>query len=367
MYVPPNPKIIREDISEVLKADLPWESLSGKNVLVAGGSGMLAAYIVELLLLLPEYVKCDPPQVTVLVRNKDKAEKRFADYLKNPSFKIRTDDICKKLEDPVFCDTQVIIHAASIPRPDSKVPVDVMAPNIIGTWNLLELARTLPDFEQFIYFSSGIVNGDSIKSDVPISEDMYFASSCTSPTACYSEAKRAGETISLSFMRQYGVPVKVIRYFGCYGPGMDLHNDPRAFTSFIKNAVYEQEIVLRSAGEETRFWCYATDATDAFFRVFFSPKYGEVWNIANEDGGCLIRELAQTACELSPGKNISLRFDISNVPAGHVSFKSPHVTVPDTRKIRSLGYSPKISIREGLQRSINAYYKPKESSHAIGK
>jgi len=367
MYVPPNPRIIREDIKEIMKADIPWKSLSGKNILVTGGSGMVAAYIVETLLLLSEYVECAPPRVTVLVRNRDKAEKRFAGYLDCPNFKVRTGDICKGLERSVFSGTQVIIHAASIPRPDSKVPVDVMAPNIIGTWNLLELARTLSDFEQFIYFSSGIVNGENIKSDIPISEDMYFASSCTNPAACYSEAKRAGETICLSFMRQYGVPVKVLRYFGCYGPGMDLDNDPRAFTSFIRSAVCEEDIVLHSSGEETRFWCYLTDATDAFFRVFFSPKHGEVWNIANDDAGCTIRELAQIVCELSPEKKISLRYDSNSVPAGYAPFKSPHLTIPDTRKLRALGYLPKISIREGLRRTIEAYCNQEGTNRVVGK
>jgi nucleoside-diphosphate-sugar epimerase len=356
MYVPPNIKIIRKDISEIIKADLPWESLSGKRVLITGGSGMLPAYIVETLLLMPEYIKhISQPQVTVLVKNKEKAQKRFADYLGCPNFKLMTEDICKGFDKSVFAGTQVIIHAASISRPDSKIPVDVMAPNIIGTWNLLELVRTLPNFEQFLYFSSGIVNGESIKSDVPVSEDMYFSSSCTSPVACYSEAKRAGETICLSFMRQYGVPVKVLRYFGCYGPGMDLENDPRAFTSFIKNAVHKEDIVLRSAGGETRFWCYLTDATDAFFRVLFSPKYGEVWNIANDEAGCTIRELAQIVCELSSENKISVRYDSRSVPAGYTPFSSPHITVPDTRKLRGLGYAPKISIREGLRRTLKAY------------
>lgn len=357
MYEPPNLQIVRTDIAEILKTELPWNSLSGKKILVTGAAGMLAAYIVDTLLLLPEYFDCAPPLVTVLVRNREKAKKRFSSYLDNPNFKLRTDDICMSLDVAVFSGTEVIIHAASKPRPDVKKPVEVMAPNVLGTWNLLEVARELPGFEQFIYFSSGIVNGENIKSDIPISEDMFFSSSCTNTAACYSEGKRAGETICLSFMRQYGIPVKLLRYFGSYGPGMDLYNDPRAFTSFVKNAVCGEDIILHSTGEETRFWCYITDATEAFFRVFFDSVYGEAWNIANEDAGCTIRELAQIACELSPNKKISVQFDPSKLPSGYTPFKSQQITVPDTSKLRKIGYSPKISIRKGLQRTINAYRK----------
>ena len=169
MYEPPNPQNVRADIEEILKVELPWQSLAGKKVVVTGAAGMLAAYIVDTLLLFPEYLDCASPQVTAVVRNRDKAEKRFSEHLNNPNFELRTDDICKSFEAASFSGTQVIIHAASIPRPDGKRPVEVMAPNVLGTWKLLELARELPGFEQFLYFSSGIVNGEDIKSDIPIS------------------------------------------------------------------------------------------------------------------------------------------------------------------------------------------------------
>lgn len=355
MYTPPHSENVRADIEEILKTDLPWTSLANKNILVTGAAGMLAAYIVDTLLYLPEGVKCAPPQVTALVRNKEKAELRFAAYLNRPNFSIATDDICKPLDCSAYAGTQVIIHAASIPRPDGKIPVDVMAPNLLGTWYLLEMARELEGFEQFIYFSSGIVNGDDIMSDVPISEEMYFASSCTSPGACYSESKRVGETICLSFMRQYGIPVKLLRYFGSYGPGMDLYNDPRAFTAFIKNSICGEDIVLLSTGEETRFYCYITDATEAFFRVYFSSTHGEAWNIANNEAGCTIRELAEKASALSPHENVITRFDPDKVPAGYSPFKSRQITIPDIRKLREIGFAPKIGIREGLRRTIAAY------------
>jgi len=355
MYEPPDPRIVKADIEELLNMELPWASLSGKNILVTGAAGMLAAYIVDTLLLIPDYCGCLSPRVTALVRNKEKAEKRFSHHIENENFRIATDDICRTIEADTFPGTEVIIHAASIPRPDGEKPVDVMAPNLLGTWNLLELARKLQGFEQFVYFSSGIVNGENIISDVPISEEMFFSSSCTSPGACYTESKRAGETICISFMKQYGIPVKMVRHFGSYGPGMDLHGDPRAFTAFVKNAVKGDDIVLHSAGEETRFWCYIIDATEAFFRVFFSKIYGEAWNIANDEAGCTIKELAQTIASLATRKQISVRINAGKVPSGYTPFKSQQITVPDTTKLRKTGFSPRINIKEGLRRTINAY------------
>jgi len=366
MYEPPDPSATRADAGEILKADLPWESLSGKKVLITGGAGMLAAYITETLLFLPERRGVQPLDLTVLVRSEDKARRRFASHLDRPNFHLRTDDICQVPAKQAFLGTSVIIHAASTPRPDTVVPTDVLAPNILGTWNLLRLARDLSGFERFVYFSSGIVNGESIESEAPISEDMYFGSSCTSPGACYSEGKRAGEAICLAFMRQFGVPVDLLRCFGCYGPGLDLRNDPRAFASFIRDALWSDTISMQSAGEETRFWCYATDAIDGFFRILLNPRRGEAWNIANDDAGCTIRELAEMARELSPREGMSIRHTKDLAPAGYSPFKSPRVTVPDTRKLRTLGYCPKISVREGLRRTMVAYPGHREDRDDVG-
>ena len=121
MYETPNHQKIRDDIEEILKTELPWESLSGKKIMVTGAAGMLPAYIVDILLLLPEYLKCTPPLVNALVRNRDKAEKRFSSYLNNPNFKLSTDNICKNIDSYRF---GPIIAEITSPAPGVGIAIE---------------------------------------------------------------------------------------------------------------------------------------------------------------------------------------------------------------------------------------------------
>jgi UDP-glucuronate decarboxylase len=354
-YRPPNYEIISTDIDEVLGHDMAWDTLSGKTIAVLGATSMVAGYIVDALMMLKQLRGIELAGVIVAVRNTAKAEARFARYLKNDMFSIVQVDVSRDIDAVLFTGVNIMIHAASIARPDRQHPVDVMAPNILGTWNLLNIARELPDFEQFIYFSSGIVNGENIKSKAPVSEEMYFPTSCLSPTSCYTESKRAGESIAKAFMDQYGVPVKMIRHFGTYGPGMDLNNDPRAFTSFVKSVVNGEDIVLHSTGEETRFWCYISDATEVFFRVLFASEFGGAWNIANDEAGSTIYEFADAVTRQDTKGVAKVTFNPGSVPEGYTPFKSDEITVPDVSKVRALGFAPKVGIDEGLKRTVGSY------------
>ena len=356
-YRVPDRDIIAKDIETVAACDLPWERLTGKTVAIVGATSMLASHIVDALLGLKRLRGTGPAKVIAAARNLDKANARFAHHGDDPALEIVPVDVATDIDPSIFSGARIMVHAASIARPDRQRPLDVMAPNLLGTWRLLDIARNLPGFEQFVYFSSGIANGENIKSKVPITEEMYFPTSCLSPTSCYTESKRAGESIAKAFMDQYGVPVKIIRHFGTYGPGMDLDNDPRAFTSFVRCAVDGQDIVLHSTGEETRFWCYIADATEAFFRVLFADEFGTAWNVANDRAGSTIYEFAEAVTRQDPRGKSRVTFNPGSVPEGYTPFKSDEITVPDIGKLRGIGFDPSVGIDEGLRRTVRAYAK----------
>ena len=356
-YRVPDRDIIAKDVEAVAACDLPWERLAGKTIAVVGATSMLAGHIVDALLALTRLRGAGPAKVIAAARNMDKASARFAHHADDPALEIVPVDAAADIDPETFRGVHIMVHAASIARPDRQHPLDVMAPNLLGTWRLLDIARNLPGFEQFVYFSSGIANGENIKSKVPITEEMYFPTSCLSPTSCYTESKRAGESIAKAFMDQYGVPVKIIRHFGTYGPGMDLDNDPRAFTSFVKRVVDGQDIVLHSTGEETRFWCYIADATEAFFRVLFADEFGGAWNVANDRAGSTIYEFAEAVTRQDPRGKSRVTFNPGSVPEGYTPFKSDEITVPDIGKLRGIGFDPSVGIDEGLRRTVRAYAK----------
>lgn len=344
-------KIITEDIESVLSEQLPWNELSGKTICVTGANGMLAAYVVETLLALSSRLDRGV-QVVALVRNVNKCSARFARWLDCSNLIVKKWDF--EDADIGVPDCNIMIHAASVPRPDSQKPVDVIGPNVVGTWNLLWYChKYCKVFEQFLFFSSCGVYGDDFLEDYPVREDMAFALNQMLPSSCYAEAKKMGENLCVCFMRQYGIAVKILRYAHTYGPGMDLENDPRSFVSFVRSMISGEDIVLFSNGDMSRCFCYISDATNAFFRVLFYGNKGEAYNIANEEERLTILELAiliarlfgrPSACVKKSNKN-------SSVDAG--GYAPQRYTIrPDITKLKKLGFEPHVSTEEGFKRSI---------------
>ena len=72
-----------------------------------------------------------------------------------------------------------------------------------------------------------------------------------------------GETICVSWLKQYDIPVKIVRPFHTYGPGMTL-DDGRVYADFIADIVNSRNIIMKSDGLAMRSFCYLSDATIAF-------------------------------------------------------------------------------------------------------
>ena len=349
--LPIDTDVIEEDVNEILNDDLPWERLSGKTVVITGANGMLAAYIVETLLTLNDRID-KPIRVVALVRNVDKAMKRFSRWTGCLNLIVkqwRSDDSDIGIEE-----CNILIHAASIPRPDSKIPVDVIAPNVIGSWNLLNYCRThCRKLEQFIFFSSGAVYGDNFTDDRRVSESQFFPINQMDPVSCYAESKRMGENLCVSFMRQYGIPVKILRYAHTYGPGMDLAKDPRSFIYFVNCVLNGKDIELRTSGEMVRYFCYITDATRALFYILFRGSNGEAFNVANDNGKTSICELAKMIAGLSSSKSkVLLNVANTKVPGYSPQQYAFH---PDTQKLQMLGFEPRVSVPDGFSRVLRYY------------
>jgi nucleoside-diphosphate-sugar epimerase len=343
-------QIISEDIADILDSDLNWESFRDKTVLVSGANGFLPAYMVYSLLSVSR-VKNLNISVIALVRNKEKGEKRFHDFLLNPNFIIIVQDVC----DPITVSEPVhyIIHAASQASPKfyGVDPVGTLKANVTGTLNLLQLASD-KKVERFLYFSSSEVYGSLQQDKIPTKESDFGYIDPTNVRACYAESKRMGETISVSWMHQYKVPIVIVRPFHTYGPGMDL-NDGRVYADFIANMVNSTDITMKSDGSAIRAFCYISDAVKAFFKVLLNGEAGQAYNVGNDECESSIIDLAEKLVTLEPYKNLKVkRFEEqgSNYMKSLVSRNAP-----DISKIKNLNWFPDIDIEKGFSRTIKSY------------
>ncbi len=343
--------IIAEDISQILDSDLPWQKLFSKNILITGANGFLSSYIVRTLLSLND-LKKGRIKIFALVRNINKAKKVLADILSRDDLKIIIQDVSEKIK--VREKIDYIIHAASQASPKyfGIDPVGTLLPNIIGTYRLLKLARK-KKVKGFLFFSSGEVYGAVEQNKQPIDEKTFGYLDPVQLRSCYAESKRMGESMCSSWFHQYQVPVKIVRLFHTYGPGMDLA-DGRVQADFVANIISKKNIIIKSLGKDKRNFCYLSDAIKGFFYVWLKGQDGQVYNIGNSNEEISIRDLAKLLIGLFPDLKLKAVFQKRKTGNSYLTSKISRA-YPDTTKLSLLGWNPTVSLKEGLKRTIKSY------------
>ncbi|MDR0415148.1 MAG: NAD-dependent epimerase/dehydratase family protein [Prevotellaceae bacterium] len=344
-------KVIQEDLKHIAASEVGWQQFENKTVLITGANGFLPAYMVETLLHVARTGVVQNLKVLALVRNREKAEKRFAHLLHDARLELIVQDVCQPVQ--VSQPVHFIVHAASqaSPRYYGVDPVGTLSANVSGTINLCELARKNP-VQSFLYFSSGEVYGKADERLTEVSEVDYGYLDPMDVRSCYGEAKRMGETICVSYMHQHGVPVKVVRPGHTYGPGMDL-NDGRVFADFVKNIVNGENIVMNSDGSASRAFCYLSDATVAFFKALLDGKVGEAYNVANPLCEITIRDLAEKLVALFPEKRLKV-VRTERVSSGYIASKNTHCFA-SIKKIQLLSWNPVVTIEDGFYKTVLSY------------
>ena len=344
--------IITEDLRAIVAHALPWQQLFGKTVLISGANGFLPAYMVETLLHLNATQPAAQITVLALVRNLEKAQQRFAAHLDNPRLKFLAQDVCVPVSQTERID--YIVHAASQASPIyyGTDPVGTLNANIIGTLNLLNLAR-IQQVKGFLYFSSSEIYGQVEEKSIPIDEDTFGYLSPTVVRSCYAESKRMGENMCVSYNSQFDVPATIVRVFHTYGPGMAL-NDGRVFVDFVRDALQGRAIEMRSDGSARRAYCYIADAVVAYFTVLLTGIPGQAYNVGNPAEEHSVLELARLISKLSPTTELQVQElpadPTSNYVPGAVSRVSPRIA-----KLNALGWSPTTSAMVGFARTIASY------------
>jgi nucleoside-diphosphate-sugar epimerase len=341
-------RIIAEDVRAVLAAPLPWRELDGAEVLVTGAAGFLAGYLVETLMTMRVLLGFGPKAVVGLVRDRCRAEVRFAHYATRSEFRLVEGDVKNGLPSAT---PQFIIHAASnaSPRYYLTDPVGILQANLAGTAAMLELARKTQG--KLLFFSSSEVYGQTDR--IPTSEDDYGFLDPTAARSCYAESKRAAETMCVCWALQHGVHATIVRPFHTYGPTVAL-DDGRVFADFVADVVAGRDIVMKSEGLAQRAFCYVADATAGFFTVLLKGVCGQAYNIGNDQAETSIRGLAEMLVDLFPERALKVVAD----PAAksHTYAASPVMrNAPDIGRAGGLGWFPRTPLEEGFRRMVLSY------------
>lgn len=340
--------IVRQDIEAAARAvasEAP--ALAGRTVLVSGGNGFLGSYLVGTLLQLNRSVLRTPCRVTVL-DNFITGSRDSAIYdVHDPQVNIVECDVSKPL--PADLAADYLLHAAGIASPVyyRQFPLETIEVAVTGTRNMLAHAHA-KKARGVLYFSSSEIYGDPDPRFIPTPEDYWGNVSSIGPRSCYDESKRLGETLCATYHWHHQVPVRIVRPFNVYGPGMKT-NDYRVIPTFLMNGIRHQALPVHDKGNQTRTYCYVSDATAGFLKVLLRGRDGEVYNVGKEEEEINVVSLAKIVAGLFPYPvPIELTRYPENYPAGE-----PRRRCPDLRKIRGeLGYQPAIELEAGLARTL---------------
>ena len=330
----------QQDILQIFNMDLPWEKLSGCNILITGATGLIGGCLVEALMANPlrNY------HVYASGRNEDRAKNRFKDCAENNAFHFIQYDVLKSLE----CDVRFdyIIHAASNANPKfyATQPVEVIKANVIGVTNLMDYGLS-HGMKRFLYVSSGEVYGEG--DGRVFTEDYSGYVNCATSRACYPSSKRAAETLCVSYASEYGTDVVIARPCHVYGPHFT-DQDNRVYAQFIRNVLRGEDIVMKSTGEQFRSWCYVVDCVSALLHILLKGENGQAYNIADGKSNISIRDLAEIIAK-NNGKEV-----VIDVPDADekIGFNPVKKSIFSTEKLESLGWAAKTPINDGISHTI---------------
>ncbi len=346
MRIDINNEIIKSDMENIYGRGQDWNRFHDKTVFISGAYGMLASYMVCFFMYLNIHTKIS---VRIIAQGRDekKAKERFGDFWNHKNFRFYLGDILYPLQD--IPEADYIIHAAGIanPRYYTTMPVEVIEPNVIGTYHLLRLAEE-KKCSSFLFFSTGDVYGRVAEPD-KIDENTVGMLDPLESHSCYGESKRLGETLCAAFYREYGVPVKMARIGHTYGPTMDIYNDPRVFASFVKCIVEGEDIVLHSDGSARRPFCYIADATAAFLLLLLDGHAGEAYNVTNTEQFISVGELAGILAAI-PGKKVNVVMKERKTADKYLEARLNQENKPDEAKLRALGWETYYDVKRGFER-----------------
>lgn len=322
----------------------------GGTVLLTGCAGFLGYYFTQLFLRYRE--ELDIEEIIGL----DNFQSGYPTWLEKMAgeekvklykFNVITDNIANI---PGAEKAAYVYHMASIASPTfyRQYPIETLDANIWGLRRLLDFYKNRP-IKGFAFFSSSEIYGDPNAENIPTPEIYRGFVDCQGPRACYDEAKRFGETICYLYYQQYGMPIRIIRPFNNYGPGMRL-NDARVPADFANAVRLNKDIVVLSDGTPTRTFCYVSDAICGYVKVILHDAF-DTFNIGADMPEVSIRRLAEIYAEAGRellGYTGRVRFGTSEDQ--EYLTNNPNRRCPNIDKARLLlEYKPQVSVEQGVR------------------
>ncbi|QOF66990.1 dTDP-glucose 4,6-dehydratase [Actinobacillus sp. GY-402] len=330
-----------------------------KTILITGGAGFIGSAVIR-------HIICNTPDSVV---NVDKLT--YAGNLESlesvsdsPRYAFERVDICNRAElDRVFTEYQpdAVMHLAAESHVDRSIdgPADFIETNIIGTYTLLEAARSywngLPE-DKKKKFRFHHISTDEVYGDLEGTDDLFTETTPYAPSSPYSASKASSDHLVRAWLRTYGLPTIVTNCSNNYGP---FHFPEKLIPLMILNALDGKPLPIYGNGQQIRDWLFVEDHARALYKVVTEGKIGETYNIGghNEKSNIeVVRIICALLEELAPNK-----------PAGITKYEDLITYVADrpghdvryaidaTKIGRELGWKPQETFESGIRKTVEWY------------
>eukprot|EP00571_Detonula_confervacea_P010255 CAMPEP_0172298568 /NCGR_PEP_ID=MMETSP1058-20130122/1164_1 /TAXON_ID=83371 /ORGANISM="Detonula confervacea, Strain CCMP 353" /LENGTH=567 /DNA_ID=CAMNT_0013007847 /DNA_START=37 /DNA_END=1740 /DNA_ORIENTATION=- len=313
-----------------------------KKILITGGAGFVGSHLTDKLMM-------EGHEVIVLDNFFTGQRKNVEHWMHHPRFSLIVHDVTE----PIMLEVDEIYHLACPASPPHYQynPVKTIKTSTMGTINMLGLAKRVG--AKMLLTSTSEIYGDPQVHPQP--ESYWGNVNTIGPRACYDEGKRVAETMMYSYKNQNNVDVRVARIFNTFGPRMH-PNDGRVVSNFIIQTLQDKPLTIYGDGSQTRSFQYVSDLVDGL-HALMNGGYDMPVNLGNPEE-YTVKHFAEYIKEITGSGS-----EISFLPA---TKDDPTQRKPDisTAK-RELNWQPRITVKEGLQKTIAYFGRVLEESGEI--
>lgn len=340
--------VLQEDFAAVAAAaEGDLGRLAGSTLLVVGADGLLGGGVVRALAWCRRYGLPAPERLLAVVD-----AVRPGDAPASPALGegVEVFEIGPGAPLPDGIEAQFAVLAPGPPEvADPADPLLAIEGPTARLRRVLAWAERQPRLEGLLLVSDADVYGSLPTAELPVAEDARPGRLGPIQAAGAAAAHRYCEALALAAARGRGVPVRVARAFHVFGPGLGLDSGT-VIADFLRDRLAGGPIRLRADGDRVRSFCYLADALGGLLGVLVRGRSGEVFNLGNDRETVTVAELARMVARIEPPR---LRAVPLETPPPARLAESPRRLVPDCSRARHLlGYTPRVSLPEGLRRTL---------------
>ncbi len=324
------------------------------KILVTGGAGFIGSAVIR------EAISRDIQIVNVDSLTYAACSNNLESIKNNSEYSFEKADIRdRKSLDVVFNkhNPDAVMHLAAESHVDRSIdsPSDFIETNVLGTFHLLEAARTFwhekgrPEDFRFHHISTDEVFGSlKLNTSEQFSEETPY-----DPRSPYSASKAASDHLVRAWHETYGIPIVLTNCSNNYGP---YHFPEKLIPVVILRALAGDSIPIYGKGDNVRDWLYVEDHADALLLVIKNGKVGRSYNIGGENESSNI-DLVKTICEILDKKKPKIKGSYKD-QISFVADRPGHdarYSINPSRITKELGWRPSVTLEKGLNLTVQWY------------